>query len=185
MRCNTYTIQDSPPPLHPSHITDLSPRKVPRDQIIWGYKIMYKPLQDKEGKTAQPKIVTRDMAKSLFDKVGWVRSPFCCAFQSRASPVVDPDPTHPSTASPILLFSSRRQHDDEQFKDGLSSKVQETFSFSFDDSTEMAAAPAAPAAGAGGAAGAGEKKKGKKAKKKAGAEGEGAAAAAAAEGSTQ
>jgi hypothetical protein len=42
---------------------------VPRDQIIWGFKILYKPLQDKQGKNAQPTLVTKDMAKSLFDKV--------------------------------------------------------------------------------------------------------------------
>lgn len=44
-------------------------RQVPRDQIIWGFKILYKPLQDKEGKNQQPRVVTKDMAKSLFDKV--------------------------------------------------------------------------------------------------------------------
>ena len=44
-------------------------RQVPRDQIIWGFKILYKPLQDKIGKTVPPTVVTKDMAKSLFDKV--------------------------------------------------------------------------------------------------------------------
>lgn len=44
-------------------------RQVPRDQIIWGFKILYKPLQDKQGKNQQPTVVTKDMAKSLFDKV--------------------------------------------------------------------------------------------------------------------
>ncbi|TFJ86545.1 hypothetical protein NSK_002202 [Nannochloropsis salina CCMP1776] len=43
-------------------------KNAPRDQIIWGFKILYKPLQDKFGKTQQPTVVTKDMSKSLFDK---------------------------------------------------------------------------------------------------------------------
>ena len=49
-------------------------RQVPRDQIIWGFKILYKPLQDKVGKTVPPQVVTKDMAKSLFDKASRVGS---------------------------------------------------------------------------------------------------------------
>lgn len=43
-------------------------KNAPRDQIIWGFKILYKPMQDKFGKTVQPTVVTKDMSKSLFDK---------------------------------------------------------------------------------------------------------------------